>query len=412
MRILMMSPYYPPEQISSSRMDRELDAALLEAGFTLVNHVPMPTRGVSDEVRRAYQGRRREELAEGRIVIHRFPMFREGRNPLQRALRYVLVNLMQYRRGSRTKDAALIFAGSTPPTQGLLCALVKRRLKAPFVYNLQDVFPDSLVNAGMTTRGSLIWRVGRWIEDRTYRSADRIIVISESMKRNIVEKGVPEEKIAVVPNWIDVEAVKPVAREDNRLFEELGAARERFTVVYAGNFGATQGADVVLRAAKLLQAEKDVQFVILGGGAEFPQAKVDAQGLPNVIIGDLLPQERVAEVYSLGDVALITCRPGVGSSGMPSKTWSIMACDTPIVASFDEDSELAEILQRSGAGCCVAAGDAAALAQELSARAKRWRSGEREKTGGRAYVMANASRESCTQQYVDVMRAVLKEKNS
>ena len=411
MRILMMSPYYPPEQISSSHMDRELDAALLEAGFTLVNHVPMPTRGVSDEVRRAYRGRRREELAEGRIVIHRFPMFREGRNPLLRALRYVLVNLTQYIRGSRTKDAALIFAGSTPPTQGLLCAMVRRRLKVPFVYNLQDVFPDSLVNAGMTQRGSLIWKVGRWIEDRTYRSADRIIVISESMKKNIIEKGVPEEKIAVVPNWIDVEAVKPVAREDNRLFEELGIARDRFIVVYAGNFGATQGADVVLRAAALMQGEADVQFVILGGGAEFAQAKEAAQGMENVVIGGLLPQERVAEVYSLGDAALVTCKPGVGSSGMPSKTWSIMACDTPIVASFDEDSELAEILRRSGAGTCVPAGDAEALAQELSARAARWREGERAVSAGRAYVMANASREACTQQYVDVMRAVLEERN-
>ncbi|MBQ7850715.1 MAG: glycosyltransferase family 4 protein [Clostridia bacterium] len=409
MRMLMMSPYYPPEQISSSRMDRELDDAFLEAGFTLVNHVPMPTRGVSSEVRRAYRSRRRETLADGRIAVHRFPMFGEGRNPLLRALRYVLVNLVQYWHGSRTKDADVIFAGSTPPTQGLLCAMVKRKLKIPFVYNLQDVFPDSLVNAGMTAKGSLIWRVGRWVENLTYRNADRIIVISQSMKRNIVEKGVPEDRIAVVPNWIDVEAVRPVARENNRLFEEFGIPRDRFIVVYAGNFGATQGADVVLRAAELLRDEADVQFVVFGGGAEFEQARVQAQQLSNVIISGLLPQERVPEVYSLGHAALITCRAGVGSSGMPSKTWSIMACNTPVIASFDMDSELAEILRESGAGSCVPAGDAQALAQEIRSSAQRWREGRLKAVNSRAYVQEHASRAQCTRKYVEAVLSVLEQ---
>jgi hypothetical protein len=80
-------------------------------------------------------------------------MFREGTNPIQRAIRYVLVNLIQYFKGSRAKDIDVILAGSTPPTQGVLCGLVKKRLKVPFVYNLQDIFPDSMVNANMTKEG-------------------------------------------------------------------------------------------------------------------------------------------------------------------------------------------------------------------------------------------------------------------
>ena len=124
----------------------------------------------------------------------------------------------EYVLGRREREADVIFAVSTPPTQGMLCGLAARRLGIPFVYSLQDVFPDSLVNAGMACRDSLLWRIGRRIEDFSYRRADRVVVISEGFRRNIMEKGVPEEKIAVVPNWVDTQSVHPVAREENVLF--------------------------------------------------------------------------------------------------------------------------------------------------------------------------------------------------
>ena len=78
------------------------------------------------------------------------------------------------------------------------------------------------------------------------------------MKKNIMDKGVPEEKIEVISNWIDTEKVQPVSKENNRLYDEFGISRDKFLVVYAGNFGAAQGADVVLEAAGLLENEKDI----------------------------------------------------------------------------------------------------------------------------------------------------------
>ena len=90
------------------------------------------------------------------------------------------------------------------------------------MYNLQDIFPDSLAGTGLAKKGGLLWKIGRVIENFTYRNADKIIVISEDFKRNIMAKGVPEEKIVVVYNWVDEEAVKHVPREENKLFDAYG----------------------------------------------------------------------------------------------------------------------------------------------------------------------------------------------
>lgn len=408
MRVLRFRAYYFPEITSSNHLSDDIDNAFAREKITYINYTPMPTRGVDDSVRDEYKKRKREILKDGYLVIYRFSMFREGRNPIQRALRYLFCNIAQYHKGVRETDIDLIYSASTPPTQGLLCALVAKRLskkygrRVPFVYNLQDIFPDSLVTTGLTKKGSILWKIGRKIEDYTYAHADKIIVISESMKNNILEKGVSEDKIEVVSNWIDTEATCPVSKEDNHLFEEFGLSRDKFTVVYAGNFGKAQGADVILETAERLRDCSDMQFVIFGGGASFEAAKVAVaeKRLTNVTINGLLPTERVPEVYSLGDVALITCKKGVGNSGMPSKTWSIMACDTPIIAAFDTDSELADILARSNSGICVEPENATLLAEAILAV----KNSEKTPQGGRAFVCEHAEKKICVAKYVEILK--------
>lgn len=407
MRILRLRAYYTPELTASNHMSDDMDEAYIKNGIVNVNYTPMPTRGVSDDVRKEYKKRKYEETNDGYVVVHRFPMFREKRNPLQRAFRYMCCGVAQYIYSTREKNVDIVHSGSTPPTQGALSALVAKRLskklnrKIPFVYNLQDIFPDSMVNAGMTKKGSLVWKIGRKIEDYTYKNADKIIVISQGFKRNIMEKGVPEEKIEVISNWIDLDSVHPVERKDNTLISEFALDPNKFIVVYAGNFGAAQGADIVLKAAKELVEEKDIQFVIFGGGSYFEAAKKEAEGLENVFIHDLMPQDRISEVYSLGDVALITCKAGTGKAGMPSKTWSIMACNTPVIASFDTDSDLADVIRDSGAGFCVEPEDVQALAEAILIQFTAWKNGSSEKSDLRTYVEHNASKEICVERYID-----------
>lgn len=291
----------------------------------------------------------------------------------------------------------------------MLSALVAKKLskkykrKVPFIYNLQDIFPDSLVSTGLAKKGSVLWKIGRKIEDYTYQNADEIIVISEGFKSNIIAKGVPEEKIEVISNWIDLDSVYPVSRKENKLLSEFPIDPTKFLVVYAGNFGASQGADIILKAAEKLRNKQDIQFVIFGGGAYFEDAKRIAETMDNVFIHELLPADRISEVYSLGDVALITCKPGTGNAGMPSKTWSIMACNTPVIASFDTGSDLADVIRDSGSGKCVEPGDVQKLVNAIKERYQLWKSGLKETVNLRLYVEENASKEKCVGRYMEVI---------
>ena len=410
MSLLFLDAYFEPETIAYTHLEKDLLDGLIQKNKSVQIICPIPTRGISDSVKNEYKNRKYEKLYGGRVTVRRFWAPQEGRNPVVRALRYFWCNLRSYQIGTRINNADVLFSNSTPPTQGVLSAMLARRLskkyqrKVPFIYNLQDIFPDSLVNTGMTRKGSLFWKIGRKIENYTYKNAEKIIVISEGFKRNIMEKGVPEEKIEVISNWIDLDSVHPVSREDNKLINEFDIAPDKFLVVYAGNFGAAQGADIVLKAAERLNDKADIQFVIFGGGPYFEEAKRKAAMLDNVFIHELMPEDRISEVYSLGDVALITCKPGTGNAGMPSKTWSVMACNTPIIASFDTDSDLADVIRVSGAGTCVEPGNVDVLIKVIKVAYVEWENRTHKLLNLRDYVRKNASREMCVKKYISILQ--------
>ena len=406
MKILRPRDYYFPEIVASSHLSDDMDEAYMRHKITCINYTPMTTRGISAQTRKKYKKIKYEERNEGYVLVKRFSMIREGRNPIQRAFRYFLCSVIQYFEACKEKEIDVIYGGSTPPTQGLLCALIKKRMqkkrKVSFVYNLQDVFPDSLVNAGMTKEGSVIWKIGRGIENYTYRYADKIVVISEDIKKNIIKKGVEESKIVLISNWIDTDKVKPVPKGDNQLYSEYDVNPDKFTVVYAGNMGAAQGTDIIIPVAQRLP---NVQFVIFGGGAEYSnfKEKIKNSNLNNVIVNPLLPADRVPEVYCIGDVALITCKPGTGMAGMPSKTWTIMSCNTPIIASFDVDSELSKILTKSKTGVCIPPGDVDKLVEilgKLSTNVQKLQEFDK----GRKYVVENASKYACTEKTIATLK--------
>ena len=405
MRILMLKDYYYPEQCAGINLAQDLVQGFSDGGDSVNVFTPVPCRGIGIELREAYRKRKIEK--HDNATIHRYWLPYEKKSVLLRALRYLLQNLIQIWKGL-SSDYDVILLGSTPPTMGIVGTVLKKLKKKPFVYNLQDIFPDSLVTGNITKKGSIVWKIGSLIEKITYKNADQIIVISESFKANIVEKGVPDSKIIVVSNWIDISKVTPVSKENNHLFEEYSINKDKYIVVYAGNFGAAQGANVILEAARKLKENNEIQFVIFGGGAEFKNAKeyTIKNELNNVIINDLLPINRVPEVYSLGDIALITCKKGVGNAGMPSKTWSIMACNTPIVACFDKGSELDHIISNSKSGICIEPENPNELVRAILQSKNGKYTFEK---NGRNYVERHASKNVCVSKYRDVLYKCYKE---
>ncbi len=407
MKVLLLPAYFYPEQAASSYLGDNIRQAMCEAGCDLELYAPMPTRGISKEVREEYKKRKVEHWHDGKLEIHRFSMYGEGKNPILRALRYVFCWCAQFWKGLRAKDIDLIYLASTPPIQGVLGGVLKKMKKVPFVYNLQDIFPDSLVGTGLAKKGGLLWKIGRVIENFTYRNADKIIVISEDFKRNIMAKGVPEEKIVVVYNWVDEEAVKHVAREDNKLFDAYGLDRSKFYITYSGNIGLTQNMDMLLEVAKELEkAEPDIQFVLIGEGAykKRVQEIIAEKNIGNVALLPFQPYEDISHVFSLGDAGLVISKPGVGENSVPSKTWSILSASRPVLANFDEN-ELKTIVAENQCGIFTKAGDKEAFKQAiLELYTDRVRC-EQLGRNGREFILKNLTRAVGTQKYVDVIKS-------
>ena len=186
MKILVLDAYFEPEQIAFTHLENDLIEAFVKEGHEIFIVCPTPTRGISKELRKKYSKIKRETLYDGKVHVKRFWAPQENQSIFTRAFRYLWCNSRLYREAKRIKDVDVIFSNSTPPTQGLVARKLKKKLHKPFVYDLQDIFPDSLVNAGMTKCGSLLWKIGRKIENKTYAAADRIIVISEDFKKNIL----------------------------------------------------------------------------------------------------------------------------------------------------------------------------------------------------------------------------------
>ena len=412
MKLVYLVQYFSPEKASGLQLVEDLLEGFSAHGWKTDVFTPTPTRGVTDEQRKEYARKRVEIKYDGRLTIHRMHLYREGKGFVGRAIRYLLFSIECFWKAA-TVPADFIFTGSGPPTQGVVVGLAKKVSGKKVIYNLQDIFPDSLVTSGICGENSFLMKIGHAMENFTYRNADHIITITDDMKANIMKKGVPEDKISVVRNWIDTDKVKHISREDNLLFDELKLPRDGFYVVDAGNLGKVQGVDVILKTASLMKNNRDIKFVIFGNGSEEENLKkiVNDKHLDNVLMLPLQPIERASEVYSMADVSIISCTPGTGGSGMPSKTWTIMAAGVPIIASFDMPSEMERTIEEAECGFCTRAGDENELTEKIirvfgDSRLKKCLG-----QNARRYAEKNVSKAEAVEKYIkSIERLVDKEK--
>lgn len=405
MRVFYPFAYYYPEQCAGIFVVDDVMREAAKQGVSSYLSVPTPTRDLPKDASWL-----RNEVQEGGLIrIHRFRMYGEGRNPLLRALRYLFCECAQMH-GLLWKKYDVAFIDSTPPIQGLKMPFIKLFRRKPIVYNAQDIFPDSLVGTGLTRKGSLIWRIGRVVEKITYKYADKIIVISEDFKKNLLAKGVPEDKIEVVYNWVDENAVTYVPRSENKLFEKYGLNPEKFFVTYNGNIGLTQNMDMLLEAAEDLADNNDIQFVLVGNGAYLDKVKeiIAARNLKNIHLLPFQPYEDIAQVFSLGDVSIVISKAGVGANSVPSKTWSIMSASRPVLASFDEN-ELKTIIESTNSGIFTKAGDKDAFVAVIKKLYGDRELCEKMGENGRQFVLSNLTKATGTKKYVEIIKSVVKQ---
>ncbi len=350
-KILFMRGYFFPEIAASNQMCLEFVRELAKEGYEVTILCPVPSRGITNEQYIEYKEKKVEKLSE-RIIVKRFWLPKEGKNILLRVFRYIMQNMYQLFYGI-TNNYDLLFLYSTPPTNGLIGSLLRCLKNKPFIYYLHDIFPDSMLNMGMINNKGFIWKVGRIIENFSYKHADRIITLSNKMVENIVNKNVDLKKINIVYNWIDPKKIKYIERENNRLIKEYKINPNKFIVTYAGNIGEAQSVETLIKVAKLIENDESIFFVIIGNGANEEKCKNMAKNMKNIMFLPMQPKEKISEVYSLGDISTILCKKGFGDSGMPSKLGNILATTGIVLASFDKNSDLFELLNKEKIGICV-----------------------------------------------------------
>jgi colanic acid biosynthesis glycosyl transferase WcaI len=260
----------------------------------------------------------------------------------------------------------VVFAMSPPLPIGLAGLAVARLRRAPFVFNIQDVFPDVAVELGLLTDRRVI-RVASAVERFAYRHADAVTVLSDDLRDNVAAKIGRQRRrptrVEVIPNFVDTVAIRPGPRE-NSYRREFGLTGKT-VVMYAGNVGLSQSIGLLIDAARVLAARPHVAFVINGGGAARPALAAAAADLPNVHFIDYQPSERLPEVLAAADVHVVPLKAGLAKASVPSKLYSILASGRPVLASVDPGTEVSRTLERAGAGVSVAPDDPAAFIEAL-----------------------------------------------
>ena len=365
MNLLILCPHYAPDMAPTGEVMTAIAEALADRGHQLhiVTSLPWYRRHA---VEPEWRGRlwRTETTAWGRITrLHPFPT--DKTNIPARAVAFGGFTGMATVAAlcTRTRpDAVMVMSPPLPlGVAGWLAAVTRR---APFVFNIQDVFPDVAVELGAITDRRVI-AVASALERFLYRRSDAVTVLSDDLRDNVAAKlrGNRPERVHVIPNFVDTERIAPSERM-NGYRSEYGLG-EGTVVMYAGNVGMSQSLDLVVEAARRFQDRSDLRFVINGGGAALDPLRRSAEGLDNLVFVEMQPRERLPEVLAAADLHLVPLKRGLARSSVPSKLYSILAAGRPVLASVDAGTEVAETVGAAGAGVSVPPEDLDAFCDAL-----------------------------------------------
>ena len=307
----------------------------------------------------------------------------------------------------------IMFAVLQPLSVGLIYPILGRLKRTKVIFNLQDLHPDAAIDAGLISNRLFI-KVLRITEVWSYRLADHICAICNVFKEHTISKGISLSKVSVIYNWIDVDEIRPLSRV-NEFRSQCGFAPDDFVVLYAGNIGYACGAEIIVKAAKILQENSKIKFMLVGeGSAKKEIQKLSRQeGLTNMLFLPFQPREVVPLLQATADVSVVTMQPkwAKKSVGFSSKVLAYMAAARPVVASVDSDSEMAQLIKEAQCGLVVPAGDAQAMAGAVSMLVESPDLRATLGTNGRKFVEKNFSRGVITDKHLSLFRSIIKTGN-
>ena len=356
-RIMLITQWFDPEPtfkgllFAKELVKRNFDVDVI-TGFP--NY---PGGVIYDEYKNKFFQR---EFIDG-VSITRVPLFpSHGKNKLGRILNYLSFAFSALFYGLFfAKRADVIYAYHPPLTVGLCAVVIKLFRRIPIVYDIQDLWPDTLSATGMLTNQYVLKCISK-ICKYVYSWTDQIVVLSPGFKRALIDRRVQSEKIKVIYNWSD----ENILRSDTSLVPSVFNSGQGFSVLYAGNVGQAQGLDVVLDAALLIKDDfPDLYFLILGQGLMLNelQARSKKMDLNNLIFIPAVSMKEVRSFLKSADVLLVHLnKDPLFEITIPGKTQAYMAMGKPIIMGVTGDAS--DVVTKAGCGICVEPGNAMSLA--------------------------------------------------
>lgn len=406
MDVLIVSHYYDPEPIPKSG---DLARALTQRGHhvSVITGFPNYPSGKLFEGWRLALVARRKEAAFPVVRTFMYPY--HGRSIIGRLANYFSFMASAPLGALFTSRCEVMYVWHPPLTVGVAAWLIAKMKRVPFVYDVQDIWPESALLSGMLRPGLMVRMMSR-LERWVYGKADHLICVTEGARQNVISKGVAPEKVTVLPHWIEEkEFVLPDRQAARARVREQFGWGTKFVVMFAGNVGLVQGLDTVVEAARLLASEDQLLIAIVGDGADKERlvalAREKNTGARLQFI-DRQPSENMPALMAGADALLVHLRNSELSNWVvPSKTFAYLASGKPIVMAMQ--GAAADLTVEAGAGVLVEPDNAPALADALRKLA-RSSDEERESMGrrGRDYLERNLAKDIVINRYEELLKRV------
>ena len=403
MRILFFTHYYPPEVNAPASRTSEHCRIWAKAGHdvTVVTCAPNHPKGV------LYPGYRNRlfqtETVDGVKVVRVWTHLAPNEGFLRRILNYVSYMVTATLAAPRLARPDIVISTSPQFFCGLTGYAAKILRGVPWVLEIRDIWPESIVTVGAMRKGRVI-RALEWLEAFAYRRADRIVAVTDSFVPHIAERGRDSSKIAVIKNGVDLRFFR--RGEDAAAVKRRFGFEGRFVAAYVGTHGMAHGLDAMLEAAASLRDDRRFGFLLVGDGAERARLveRARSMNLTNLHIAGQLPKSEMPAIWAATDVSMILLRKSdTFTKVLPSKMFEAMAMECPIVLGVEGEAKA--LLEEAGAGIAIEPENAAELAASVVRLAEDQELRERLGRQGAAYVREHYDRSKLAARYLDLLEA-------
>ena len=411
MKILYLSQYFPPEMGAPAGRAAELSRLWAEDGHevTVLTGFPNhPTGIVPPRYRRKLRQFVMHENHHGVNVVRTWLLPFPNRKAYERMLNYSSFCISAAATGMFLHQPELVIASSPQLLVGLSGWWLARCNGVPFVFEVRDLWPESLAAVGVSSRNSRLHRLLAKIAGFLYRSCDRLVVVTPAFKEYLVEHWrVPAEKISVVENGVETSLFSRLT--PNAALRRAIGAEEKFVVSYIGTMGNAHGLETLLEAAALLRERApEVLFLLVGEGAEKARivSLAHSRGLTNVRFVGQQPREKIPAYITASDVCLVLLKKSeLFKTVLPTKMLEFMSCARPVILGVDGHAR--NVMERANAGIFVPPEDSAELADAILRLAADLALRESLGRNGRQYVLQHFSRQQTAEVYLDVLQDLL-----